>query len=223
MKDVPLNTQLMLEEATENGLMIRDFVYAWPKNRSTGDVETIGMWTGEVPATVSVTNPKDGSSENRDYTGAGQFLTIPTIPATLNTEVRKIRFRLSSLSAEAANLFRAYNARYAPIEIHRGHFDPSTGRLVDPAWCRFRGFITAAPIKTAKPGGETYVDVECSSQSRILTRVSGKLFSLETLKERMDDLFGTYLDVVPAWRIWWGQEETVISHLKDKPRERWLK
>jgi hypothetical protein len=223
MKDVPLNTQVALQNAPSTGLVIRDFVYAWPKNRDTGELEEVGFSTCKVPLNVSVMNPKTGGTSNRDYTGAGQLLTVPPIPAALATEVRKVRLRLSSLSPEAANLFRAYNARYAKIEIHRGHFDPSTGQLVDPATCRFQGYITDAPIKVPKSGGDAYIDVECSSRSRILERTTGMLFSLETLKKRLSDLFGKYLDVAEAWRIWWGQTETVIKNDDGKPHERFIK
>jgi hypothetical protein len=222
MKDVPLNTLVALENAPVTGLVVRYFVYAWPKNRDTGATEEVGFWTGDVPITAAVAKPQDGTSQNRVYTGAGQLLAIPTMPATLATEVRKIRLRISGLSPEAANLFRAYNPRYRPIEIHRGFFDPSTGQLVDPAVCCFQGYITSAPIRTGKAGAETYVDVECSSRSRILTRTTGLLFSLETLKLRLGDLFGTYLDVAGAWRIWWGQEETHVDQDHDK-REHFLK
>lgn len=229
MKDVPLNTLVALENAPLNGLMVRYFVYVWARNRDTNAVEEVGFSTCEVPLRITVTNPKNGNSVERDYVGAGEFLTIPRITATLSTEVRKIKLQLSSLSPAAINVFRAYKARNAPIEIHRGHYDPSTGRLVDPAICRFRGYILGAPIKVPKVGfdgkvsGEAVIEVECASEARILTRKSAQRFSLETIKRRMGDMFGKYLDVAPAWRIWWGQEETVINHLKNKLRERWFK
>ena len=222
MKDLPLNTLVLLQNAPTDGLILRYFVYVWAKNRDTGATEEIGFWTGKVPISAYVKKPQDGTSQKRDFVGAGQMLTIPSIPATLNTEVRKIRFKLSGITDEAKTLLRTYDARYAKIEIHRGYFDPATNRLADPAECIFTGYITAAPIKQPKAGGENYIDVECSSRSRILQRTPGLLFSLETLKKRSGDLFGQYLDVAGDWRIWWGQVVSVITFGKNKTKEHWL-
>lgn len=223
MKDVPLNTLALLENAPRDGVMLRYFVYVWATDRDDPEVKhELGVWNGKVPISAVVKKPQDGSSVTRDFVGAGQLLTIPSISATLQTEVRKIRFKLHGITDEAAAIFRQYDSRYARIEIYRGYFDPDTNRLVDPAEPIFLGYITAAPIKQPKTGGESYIDVECSSRSRILQRTSGLLFSLETLKLRAGDLFGQYLDVAGDWRIWWGQVVSIIT-FKGKTKEHWLK
>jgi hypothetical protein len=111
----------------------------------------------------------------------------------------------------------------APIQIHRGLFDPETRQLVDPALCRFDGFINNAPIRTPKSGSEGSVDAECVSYARMLTRVSGELFSDEVLKKRSGDRFGQYLDVSGDWRIWWGQEEKVIGEKKGRKPDKFFK
>ena len=43
------------------------------------------------------------------------------------------------------------------------------------------------------------------------------------VKRRAGDLFGKYLDVAGAWRVWWGQEETIVGSGKNKPREKFFR
>jgi hypothetical protein len=118
----------------------------------------------------------------------------------------------------------------APIEIHRGIFDVATNQIVDPAICRFQGYINSAPITVPKSGNskdgsssEGGIDLECVSRSRILTKTSGQLFSDETLKKRSGDRFGRYLDMAGQWRVWWGQETKEIGGEKKPIKERFLR
>lgn len=217
MKSIGVNTSVALADAPRKGLIMRDLVWITAKDRSTGSPESVGVWSGRVPTTVPVINPKDGSTDNRVYQPLGQLI-VPPIPATMDLEVRTIRIRLSRLSGALLNAIRLYDAKMAPIEIHRGIFDPTTGRLVDPAMCRFFGFINAAPITISPSGQEGGIELECTSYSRIMTRTSGKLFSDEVLKDRSGDRFGQYLDVAGDWRIWWGQEEKVVGERKHRPK-----
>lgn len=227
MKDIGLNTASALQDAPVNGLVIRDFFYIRPRirdgNPGAGDIVTLGMWTGGVPITAAVINPKTGLSVNRDYTGVGALLDIPPIPANMELEVRTIRIRFSNLSAEMLAALRQYDARFAELEIHRGIFSNETQRLVDPAICRFLGFVNKAPIRTAPEGGEGIIELECTSNSRILTRTSGKLFSDEVMKVRSGDKFAQYTDVTGDWRIWWGQEEKVVGGDKERIKEKWIR
>jgi hypothetical protein len=222
-KTIGVNTSVALQNARKTGLVVRDFVTIRPKDRSTGAQTELCLWNGHVPITAIVIDPKDGTSDSRVFNAAGSLLDIPPIPAGLMTEVRTVRIRLSKLTAEVLNIMRTYDAKMAPVEIHRGLFDPDTRRLVDPAICRFVGFINNAPIRTPKAGSEGFVEAECVSQSRILTKTSGLLFSMEALKKRSGDLFGKYLDVAGAWRVWWGQEEKPLSDKKDRPKQRYYR
>lgn len=221
-KDLGINTSVALQNARITGLVIRDFVSVYGKDRSTGAHSWLCLWSGEVPVDADIIDPHDGSTISRTFQH-GALVSLPSIPAGLETEVRTIRVRLSKLSPAALNIIRTYDAKMAPIQIHRGVFDLESHRLVDPALCRFDGYINNAPIKTPKVGGDGYIEAECVSRSRILTKTSGKLFSDEVLQERSGDRFGQYLDTAADWRIWWGQEESIIAPKKDKPKERFFR
>jgi len=223
MKTLSLNTLAALNNATEQGIVIRDFVTISAKNRDTGDTETIGFWNGNVPVTANVIDPATGDSDSRSFQAGGAIVSIPSLPSGMETEVRTIRLKFSKLPEAVLNVVRTYNPKMAPIQIFRGFFDPATMSLVDPAVCRFDGYINRAPIKTPKAGGEGSIELECVSHARELTRTSGKLFSYQTIVQRSSDKFGKYLDVAGAWRVWWGSEEIPMHHNPKKPkRERFF-
>lgn len=222
-KTFGINTSAALSGARRNGLVVRDFVSVQAKDRNTGDMDWLCVWNGKVPVTASIIKPSDGSTITRDFQAMGSLLQIQAIPGSMGLEVRTIRVKLSKLPDAVLNIFRTYDARMAPIQIHRGLFDPDTRQLVDPAQCRFDGFINNAPIRTPKAGGEGAIEAECVSFARMMTRKSGKLFSDETLKLRSGDRFGKYLDEAGAWRVWWGQEEKVVGNGKTPIKEKFLK
>lgn len=228
MKFLQINTLVALENAPRKGIGLRNFVWLTAKNRDTGAAESIGVWNGMAPVTVDVVNPKNGTTISRDYVAGGALLSVPSIPATLVTEVRSVRIRVSNLSPAIINAIRLYDLQMAPVQIHRGIFDPETGMLVDPAECRFEGFVNSAPITNGKSGGEGFIEIECVSSSRVLTKTSATRFSYETIKARPKptsgavDHFGKYLAVAGAWRIWWGTDERQLGH-KEPRKERWIK
>jgi hypothetical protein len=227
VKQLQTNTYVLLQNAADNGGSYRDFIWISGKNRSTGATESLGLWNGWVPVTADVVNPKTGETVSRVYQAGGGLIGLPEIPATLQTEVRSIRVQISHLSEAAMNAIRLYNAQMAEVQIHRGVFDPSTGAIADPALCRFFGYVNHAPIPTPASGEEGAIELECVSASRLMTRKSGKLTSPELFKERYKssgatDMFGKYLDVAGAWRVWWGQSEEAVGKKSTKV-EKWLK
>jgi len=224
-KTLGANTLLALQNARTNGLVIRDFVHITAKNRTTGEDEQIGLWTGRVPVSAAIIDPANGDTVSLAYQGIGGLLSIPPITSSTELEVRTFRLRFSRLSGAMMNAIRLYDPKMAPIMIHRGFFDPTSNRLVDPATCLFDGYISKAPIripKATEDANEGGIDLECVSRSRILTRTSGALMSHQTLKKSRDDMFGKYLDAVGGWRIFWGEEDQDRKKGKGKKRERFF-
>ncbi|MCZ4501030.1 MAG: hypothetical protein JWQ74_3585 [Marmoricola sp.] len=214
---VSSNTYFALQNARKTGIVPRDFVWIRALNTSTDAIETIGLWNGEVPVSVAVIKPSDGTTVTRTYQPMAGLMAVPAIPATMKLEVRSARLTFSSLSPAVINAVLVYNPKNQPIEIHRGLFDPATMNLVDPAWCRFDGLVNRAPVKRAKIGNDGQVQIECQSHSRNLTFGNPAKLSDEFFKRRGGDGSGRYLDIVP--KIVWGQE--VIVHENDKkPKER---
>lgn len=224
MRTYGTNTLNALQNSRMKGIVVRDFVYIRARRRDNPSVwETVGLWTGPIPISAPVINPKTGASETREYQGL-ELLSLPPIPATSTLEVRTIRLRFSNLSPAMENAIRLYNPRMAEIEIHRGFFDPDTMQLLDPATCRFFGYINKSPITTGKQGGEGSILLECVSIARTLTRTSGLKFSHQVMKKRDGDQFARHVDVAGGIPVWWG-EPVKIGKDKDsqKIRQKWIR
>lgn len=211
MKTIGVNTGVLLANAPTNGLKKRDFIFFTAKNRNTGDPETMGIWNGMVPINASVIRPRDGATVSREYQPIPDFMP-PPIPASSELQVRTIRLKFSNLSQELIQAIRLYELQMAPVEIHRGVFDPATNRLADPAEVMFNGFVNKAPIRKGKQNSPGSIELELVSRARLLTITSGQKFSDEYMKTRGNDRFAQYTDVVGDIRIWWGQEVSHIEH-----------
>jgi hypothetical protein len=224
MKTIGINTAVALQDAPRLGLIIRDFITVKPKNRTSGAEVTICLWGGRVPVSAFVLNPETGASEQRDFTGVGAILDIPSIPANIDLEVRQIKLKFSNISAEMLAATRLYDIKMAKIQIHRGIYSTVTNQLVDPALCRFFGYVSKAPIRTAASGGTGDITLDCVSNSNMLTRTSGKLLSDQYMTaNRSGDRFCKYNDNAGGWRLWWGQDEVEVAKKPKMPKQKWFK
>lgn len=204
-----------------NRLIPRYLLHIEGRNRSTGDIEEVNIWTGELPLNIPVIDPKDQSIVYRAYQAGHGWLTIPPIPQKIELEARSLRLTFSRLPPSAINIIRAYDPKLGKVEIHRALFDPDTHQIVDPAYCMFLGFVNRAPIEVPAVGGEGTIELECSTNSRYLTRKRGDKFSDEFMKRRHNDRFGKYLDVAGLWRVFWGEEDSHIGKGKSKRKEKY--
>lgn len=215
---VPANTLNALANASANGLVVRDFVFIKALNTETDVVEEIGLWSGDVPVTAPVIRPSDGEEEVRVFQGVAGLMQVPAIPMTMKMEVRSIKLTFSNLSPYVINAVMVYNPKSRPIQIHRGVFDPQTMNLVDPAHCRFDGFINRVQIKRAKAGNDGIVSIECQSHARQLAMGKADKFSDEFFKRR--GARQKHLDVVP--NIVWGQKD-LVKESNGFNNGRWIK
>jgi len=191
------------------------------KDRGDGSTQAVNIWNGDLTEGIPLLDPKDFTVKTRTYQSVPS-LKVPSIPQKLELEARSIRLIFSRLPAPVVNAIRTYDPKRGDVQIHRALFDPASGNIVAPAYCLFAGFVNKAPIKVPKSGGEGTVELECSSYSRLMTKIGGAKYSDEFLKTRSGDRFGRYLDVSGIWRIFWGEEEkSADEHLK-KP-EKWYR
>lgn len=214
---VQTNTLAALLAAPTNGIVTRDFVWMRALNTDTDAMENIGFWSGNVPVTAPVIRPSDGEEVDRDWIGMQGLMQVPSVPMTMKMEVRSIKIVFSNLSPDVLNAALVYNAKNQTVQIFRGIFDPSTMALVDPATCRFDGFVNRILIKRGKAGNDGQVIVECQSHARTLTVSSYAKLSDEFFKRR--GARQPYLDVVP--KIVWGQKD-VIRADRRRRRSKWI-
>lgn len=216
--ELSTTTEEALENAGRDGLVVRYLLTIKGRNREDNSPEEINMWTGELPMTIQYINPKTLAVESRVFQAGAGWLTIPAIPQKIELEARSIRLSFSRIPPAAINIIRAYDPKLQAVWIHRALYNPSTRVIVDPAYCLFNGFVNKAPITIPETGGTGTVDLECSSNSRYLTRTRGDKFSDEYLKRRDGDRFGRYLDVAGLWRVFWGEEDAKVGGKGKKHR-----
>lgn len=185
---------------TRDGVRIRILIWVTARNRTTGLPEAMGLWTGAQDRSFTI------GAESRLYVGAGTVMEVPPIKIAAGLQVRMQRFTLSPLSAQVADLIRSYDARLAPIEIHRALFATGDGALIAPPHLVWRGFIDEAPVKQPEPGGTATCEISAASSARLLTRTLHLKQSDATQRLRSDDRIRRYADVSGSVDVFWGEK-----------------
>lgn len=215
---VSSNTYAALQKARTRGIVTRDFVWLRARHRETGALETTGICSEAVAVTVDVIRPDTGAVVSRTYQPGAGLMSIPPIPATLKLEERRLRLTFSRLSPAIINAVRAYDVKGQPVQIHRALYDPDSMRQVDPAHCRFDGFVLSARIRRPKVGNEGVIVVEITDHSASLKANPIKI-SREFFRERDGDRGGDYVDAY--MRTVWGQEVKVRERRRQPRVKLW--
>ena len=184
---------------SRNGFSARTLFWVQARNRGTGLVETMGLWSGEENRAFTI------GGVVRDYYGAGALLGLDGIVMQTGIGVRLQRISLAAVSAEVAQLLRGYDASLAPCEIHRALYDPLTGSLIAEPLRIWKGFVDQAPIPTAEIGGESVVDMSLASAARALTRTLTLTKSDAVQRLRGGDRMRQYQDVSGKVPVAWGE------------------
>jgi len=144
----------------------------------------------------------------------GSILSGNLAPARVTSRwksTRTIKISLSPISEAVRKAIREYDARLAPVEIHRGLLDLDTRNLIAPPRPRFVGEVNGAPIETPAAGGEGSVSLSVVSHTRALTKTNAAKKSDETQKLRGGDRFRRYSDVAGQIEFWWGEKKGKIG------------
>lgn len=181
------------------GTVMRLLVWAEALNRGSGAVETVGLWNGLEDRVFTI------NAVARTYYGAGSVVTMEPLILQTGLDVRMQRLTLSPLSAAVTALIRTYDARFAPVEIHRALFSVDDGALVAEPHRLFDGFIDEVTVITPEEGGEARVEVTLASSARRFTQTLPLKKSDATQRLRSDDRMRRYVDVSGAVDVWWGE------------------
>jgi hypothetical protein len=184
---------------SRTAIVARLLVWVVARNRTTGLPEPLGLWTGADDRSFTI----DGSP--RTYVGAGGLMQVPPISAQTGITVRMLRLTLSPLNQTVADMIRTYDARFAPIEIHRQLFDPVDTRPISTPHRILSGLIDEVEIGVDPSGLETRCEVTVASSARYLTRTLTLKRSDASQRRRSDDRFLRYADVSGDVDIYWGE------------------
>lgn len=183
--------------------IVRHLVWISARNRGSGAVETIGLWTGDDHQDITV----DGTV--RTYYGAAGIARMEPLTCGVGTDVRRTRLSLSPMAPEVEQAIRGYDVRQAPVQIHRLLVDPETMRSIGTPVLRLVGWIDGVEMTTAAGGEEWRCEVTLVTSARAGTRSlslkkSDASQRLRKTASGAEDRFYQYADVSGAVPVRWG-------------------
>lgn len=192
--------------AARSGVASRHMVHVIARNRTTGAQEALGLWQGDDHLSVAI------GGAMRSYFGAGALIGVEPIRAGIGLEVRMLQLGLSPLTPEVTQLLRGYDARLAPVEVHRALLSLETGQLIAEPIRVFRGWVdevrirTGAVSGTGDASGTGEATVTLASAARSLTRALTLTRSDAEMRRRSSaDAFRRYTDIAGEVGVWWGE------------------
>lgn len=180
-------------------------VWISARNRSTGELESIGLWTGPDHQSFSI------NGVPRIYYGAGAIEGFGVIRRQPGYEVRTQELRLSALAPEVITAVEAYDSRHCPVEVRLAEFNPRTDQLLAEPRVEFKGFINKADLDEEAEdedgeGAATYV-LELVSSAHALTETSTHKFSDASQRQvNAGDGIYRYVNILNA-DVWWGEKK----------------
>ena len=146
----------------------------------------------------------DGMS--RTYVAAGSLLSIEAFKSDSGLSIRSYDVGLSPINDAVATALRGFDARLAPVEVHRALYYPEDRTLVGAPHRIFKGHLDELTIPEAAPGSEVVASAKIVSVARILTRTVSLKKSDESQRRRGDDRFRRYGDISGVVPVVWGEK-----------------
>ncbi|MEL7098294.1 MAG: hypothetical protein AAGM84_05640 [Pseudomonadota bacterium] len=199
--------------AERNPRRVHLLVWLSGKDRTTGDAETIGLWTGPDHTTFDI----DGVT--RTYYGAGSIIEADPFEYAVGLEVRTQRLVFSGVAPEVMQATRAYDPRLAPVEMHEAHFHPETGTLLAAPERVYKGFVDLAPEIVGPDGASDTIELELVGTSFALRRALAVKKSRAALRARAPaDAFRDDITVTGVVECYWG-EARAAAPAEDPPTD----
>lgn len=193
---------------------IKTLVWITAKTRgSSPSPAAIGFWTGDDHQSFVI----DG--QTCPYFGAGNVLDVPKFSNKVGLDVTTYTMKMYRLTEEVEQAFSAYDARLAPVVIHRMEMDLKSGLPITNTPERiFKGWIDGLEYNKDAVGGTRTASITLASISRQLTIANTGLFSDSSQKLRQaNDEFFKYVDGTEDNVVFWGQKRVRNSDVASKP------
>jgi hypothetical protein len=177
------------------------FFWIEARDRETGAVQTVGMWTGRGAQNFTI----DG--EVRLYLGVGSLVRMPDITVAEGLVVQAHQFELSAMTSQFSQAVDVYDPRHAQITVHEGFAHPQTDVLFDNPERIYQGVLDTLDI----PEDERSTAVmSVVSKIEFLTRTlsdkkSDAVQSLRLTSEGVADRFRKYASTSGLSGDYWGQ------------------
>lgn len=184
-------------------IIVHHLLWVSARHRASGAVERLGLWTGPDHQDFVI------EGETRGYFGAGGMIGMEALTSAAGTDVRSTRLKLSGIAPEVEMAVRGYDARQAPVQIHRMVINPDTGLMLGAPVRRLDGWINKLEMVTADEGRDARCELTLVSNARAGTRAlslkkSDASQRLRVLPGGGEDRFYQYADVSGAVPVKWG-------------------
>lgn len=191
---------VLAHHAARKGRFVHVLIWIQARDRVTGAMESLGLWTGPDHQVVTI------NGEDRTYYGVGVVLGIDPLVSQSQGNEQTWSFQVSSLHLRVVEALRVYDARLAPVEIHSWDFDPATANPIAEPFREFRGTVMEVDLPTPPVGGEAIATVTCVPDSWRLTRSLTLRRSQGALKARASaDGFRRHNTISGAVQVAWGE------------------
>lgn len=177
-------------------------VWIAPRNRTTGQIEPSGFWTGPDHREFVI------EGAQRLYYGAGGLLGLDPLRSVMGTDVQETTLRMALPTPEVEMAIRGYNLSQAEVQIHRALFDPVTLALIGIS-LRFEGWVDRINITDASEdsAGECKLTLTGSARAgtkKLSLKKSDASQRLRKLASGGEDRFYQYADISGAVPLKWG-------------------
>ena len=179
-------------------IFTRLLVWTTVQERATGSLHTAGFWTGDVDTTFF--------GGRRMYIAAGGLISVGEVTQSTGFNSVRVDLSFAANTPELLRAIRTYNARYAPIEVHKVYLDVNTLELLSPPQLEVSGIIDTI-TETRPPAGQSgaKVSVKVAPSTKNFTKkIPLRHSSASILEASSGDKFGQYFDltgrVVAKWQ-----------------------
>lgn len=195
MRPVSAAAQALRESRAK--LVERLLLWIEPRDRSTGDPDGFGFWTGRDTVSVTFVDAWTGQTVTRTFDGRGAIQEQPVIRHAAGLDIHPVNLSLSLHHAGVVAAVRTLEARAARVQLHRVTLHPET-RAVVGVERAFKGHVNLAPDRDGA------VDLQMVSTVRSLTVKANRTKSDAFQRLRNDDRFRRFKATAGEIDIPWG-------------------
>lgn len=190
-----------LQAARDKGIKPVWFAFFTARNRTTGAVETMGLWTGDEDITLNV-EATNGGVVSRQYLG-GCNLDVDPPKYVMDLTDNPVTVTMSQIAPATQELVRGYDVRLAGCEVHS--MTMTGGSFTDMPTLDGVYIVDEAGIQTPAPGSDGAISLSLRTEiMHQLTAVNPAKSSHQHQRRRLTgDDFSKYSGVIRSRSIQW--------------------
>ncbi|WP_408591986.1 hypothetical protein ACIPCF_07675 [Paracoccus marcusii] len=190
--------------ARDEGIAPVSFFWIAAKNRTTGAIETMGLWTGDQDIPVNVQTP-EGGLETRIYLG-GTNLSVDTIQLVADLTDNPVTVSMSQIADATQQLVRGYDVRLAYCEIHSTSW--VRGEFASPPQLQTVGIVDDSDVETPSAGGTGAISLIVRSElmTQLMAINPAKSSDSHQKRRQAGDRFSEYSGAIRARKVQWRKD-----------------